>query len=328
MSPDTSRPTAAPAPLTRAARRPVDGFAVTFMVMLCASWGLQQVAIKVTAVDVHPVMQMTIRSGIAALLLTPIVWRQAGGFGLRDGTWRPGLVVGILFGLEFLAIAEALARTTASHVAVFLYTAPVFTALGLQVLLRTERLAAIQWAGIALAFSGIAIAFLGGGTAGQDMSGGGVTSVEGDLLALLAGALWGATTVVIRLTSLSETPAARTLHFQLAAAFVIIGAAAIVNGQTTIVSLSALSAASIVYQGVIVAFLTYLGWFWMLRRYAAAEVAVLSFMTPLFGVSFGVILLGEPIDAAFGWGAALVIAGVVLVSGGRLLLRRLGRVAR
>jgi len=321
MSPDTSRPTAATAPLTRSVRQPVDSFAFFFMVLLCASWGLQQVAIKVTAVDVHPVMQMTIRSGIAALLLTPIVWRQRGGFGLRDGTWRPGLVAGILFGLEFLAIAEALARTTASHVAVFLYTAPVFTALGLHLLLRAERLAAIQWAGIALAFAGIVLAFLGGETAGE----GGVTSLEGDLLALLAGALWGATTVVIRLTSLSEAPPARTLHFQLAAAFVIIGAAAILNGQTAIVSLSALSAASIVYQGVIVAFLTYLGWFWMLRRYAAAEVAVLSFMTPLFGVSFGVILLGEPIDVSFGWGAALVIAGVVLVSGGKLLLRRLGR---
>jgi drug/metabolite transporter (DMT)-like permease len=41
---------------------------------------------------------------------------------------------------------------------------------------------------------------------------------------------------------------------------------------------------------------------------------VFSFLTPLFGVSFGVLVLGERVDPAFGVGAALVLAGITVVS--------------
>ena len=72
--------------------------------------------------------------------------------------------------------------------------------------------------------------------------------------------------------------------------------------------------ASLLFQGVIVSFASYLAWFWLLRRYAASQVSVFSFLTPLFGVTFGVLVLGERVDLAFGVGAALVLAGITVVS--------------
>ncbi|MDP3192287.1 MAG: EamA/RhaT family transporter, partial [Rhodoferax sp.] len=38
------------------------------MVVLCAIWGLQQVVLKATADDIAPIMQIGLRSGVAALL--------------------------------------------------------------------------------------------------------------------------------------------------------------------------------------------------------------------------------------------------------------------
>ncbi len=245
----------------------------------------------------------------AALVLLMIALRGE-KLSLRDGTLRPGLLAGALFAAEFLFVAEGLRRTTASHMAVLLYTSPIFTAVGLHLTVRSERLRRIQWLGILLAFTGIAAAFAGGWLHG------GITQqmLVGDVLGVCAGAAWGATTVVVRRSALSEAPPAKTLLYQLAvAAFLLVGAAA-VSGQATQVSLTRIAWASLLFQGVVVSFASYLAWFWLLRRYSASQVSVFSFLTPLFGVTFGALALGERVDAAFGIGAALVLVGITAVS--------------
>ncbi len=300
-------------------RKPVDAFAMGLMVLLCALWGLQQVAIKAAAPDVAPIMQVALRSGAAALLV--FLWTRARGvrLSLRDGTLAPGLVAGALFAGEFLFVAEGLRRTSASHMAVFLYTSPIFTALGLHLTVRAERLGRLQWIGVAVAFAGIAVAFGGGLGGGAD---GDVARVlSGDLLAVLAGAAWGGTTVVIRTSRLSDAPPAQTLLYQLVGGFFLLLLAALLSGQAGRVSLTGVSVASLLFQGVVVSFASYLAWFWLLTRYLASRLSVFSFMTPLFGVTFGVLLLGEPLTGAFLLGAALVLAGITLVSGAGLLRR-------
>jgi drug/metabolite transporter (DMT)-like permease len=71
---------------------------------------------------------------------------------------------------------------------------------------------------------------------------------------------------------------------------------------------------SLTYQAVAVAFVSYLTWFWLLTRYMASRLSVFSFLTPLFGVGFGVILLGESFSARFVFASLLVLAGIVLVN--------------
>ena len=85
-------------------------------------------------------------------------------------------------------------------------------------------------------------------------------------------------------------------------------------GEVGIVRLSALAVASLLYQGAIVSFASYLAWFWLLRRYLAGRLSVFSFLTPLFGVVSGVMVLGEPLRPAFVFAGVLVGCGIVAVN--------------
>jgi drug/metabolite transporter (DMT)-like permease len=192
---------------------------------------------------------------------------------------------------------------------VFLYTAPVFAALGLHWRLRAERLQPLQWGGIALAFGGIAWAFLGRAAVPAS----GDNPLLGDALGLLGGAAWGATTVAVRCSRLASAPATETLLYQLVGGCMLLLAAACVLGQTAF-TLTPSLLGNLAFQALVVSFASYLVWFWLLRQYLASRLGVFSFLTPLFGVGLGVGLLGEPLEPGFVQGAALVLAGIALVS--------------
>ncbi|MFO1273384.1 MAG: DMT family transporter [Rubrivivax sp.] len=291
----------------------LDSRAAGVMTLLCVVWSLQQISLKAVAPQAAPMGMVALRSLIALGLLAVLMRHR--GERLARGRFKPGAVVGALFAFEYLLVAEALRLTHASHVVVFLYSAPIFAALGLQARLTVERLARLQWAGIGLAFGGIALAFLGGaGTA----SGG---TLLGDALALGAGAAWGATTVTIRCSSLAAAPATETLAYQLAGAALLLGPAAALSGQWHFEP-TARVFAHLGFQAVVVSFASFLTWCWLLRRYPASQLGVFSFLTPLFGVLLGVWLLGEALHPAFIAGSGLVLAGIALVSGHAGLTRR------
>ena len=292
-------------------RKAVDLQAMGLMGVLCMVWGFQQVALKATAGDIAPMLQIALRSGVAAVLVGVLmVWRRE-RVSLASGHWRPGLVVGVLFALEFMLVGQGLRFTSASHMVVFLYSAPVFAALGLHHRLTSERLQPLQWLGIALAFTGLALAFFLRHDAGN--SGSASTSLWGDVLGLLGGVAWGATTVVVRCSRLAQAPASETLLYQLLGAFVLLMAAAVVLGQTGVRS-TPLVWASLAFQALVVSFASFLVWFWLLRHYLASQLGVFSFLTPLCGMAFGAWLLDEPLEPSFLGGAALVLGGIVLVN--------------
>ena len=298
-------------------RRATDAFALQVMLGLCLIWGVQQVIIKLAAPDIAPVMQAAMRSGISALLVGLLIcWK--GGWSQVPATWRGVLLAGSLFGLEFFFISEGLQLTSAAHMSVFLYTAPIFTALGINWLLPSERLRPLQWLGILLAFAGIAFSFAGGMSfADMDRN-----VLLGDAYAILAGMAWGATTVVVRGSRLSEAPVTLTLFYQLIVGFFGLLVIAAFSGQISHVSLTTVAVASVLFQGLVVSFFSYLVWFWLLKRYMASNLAVFSFMTPLFGVTFGVLVLHEPLSVNFVVGAVLVLCGITFVSAEQWVRRK------
>jgi drug/metabolite transporter (DMT)-like permease len=291
------------------------------MTLLCLVWGLQQVSLKAVAGQASPMLMIALRSLVALALLAALMRHR--GEGLGGARWRPGAVAGALFGLEYLLVAEALRLTQASHVVVFLYTAPIFAALGLHARLPAERLGVVQWTGIALAFAGIAVAFLGGAAGPSD--GAAAPALLGDGLALLAGAAWGATTVTIRCSTLACAPATQTLLYQLAGAVVLLLPAAWLTGQCRFEP-SAAVWAHLGFQSLVVSFASFLAWCWLLRRYLASRLGVFSFLTPLFGVALGAWLLGEALEPQFVAGSALVLAGIGLVGGHARLGPRLSAI--
>ncbi len=289
-------------------RRPLDAAAAATMVLLCALWGFQQVAVKLAAHGVSLVMQGALRSAIA--LACVLAWSRLRGIPLfeRDGTLVPGMLAGALFGAEFAMIYAGLAHTTASRMVVFLYLAPALTALGLAVFVPGEKLGRLQWAGVAVAFAGIAFAFRDG------LAASGRPTWLGDALGVGAAVGWSATTVLIRASALARIRAEKTLAWQLALSAPLMLAASLALGEPGIVALTPTALGSLAFQAVVVAFASYLAWFWMLTRYLASRLAVFSFLTPLFGVAFGHLVLGEPLTPAFVAAAGLVGAGIALVN--------------
>jgi drug/metabolite transporter (DMT)-like permease len=291
-------------------RKPVDGLAFGLMALLCALWGFQQVTIKLAAADVSPLMQAGLRSILATVLLLAWArWRRIPLFD-RDGTLPAGLAAGALFAAEFGFIYGGLSHTTASRMVVFLYLAPCLTALMLPWFVPSERLTRVQWTGVLLGFAGVAFAFRDG------LAGGGAATLRGDASGALAAFLWASTTVLLRATRLAQAKAEKTLLYQLAVAAIALTAMSPLLGEPGVVRLSALAVAVLAYQGAIVAFASFLAWFWLLTRYRAAQLSVFSFLTPLFGVAMGMLMLGDPISPAFLVAALLVGVGIALVSAG------------
>jgi len=291
-----------------AERKPVNSLAFGVMILLCMLWGFQPVTMKLAAPHVSLVMQAGIRSVLATLLL--LIWARARGIPLfgRDGTLRAGLVAGLMFGWEFFFIYAGLQHTGASRMTVFVNTAPCLTALGLAVFIPGERLGLRQWVGILTAFSGIALAFAEG------FSAQGNASLLGDAFGLVAALLWAATTVLIRTTKLAAVSAEKTLFYQLAVSAVLLPAVSVAMGEPGFVSMTAGVAVIIIFQAVFVAFASYLAWFWLLTKFLAARLKAFVFLSPMFGVLSGFLVLGEPISGAFIGAAVLVAVGIVLVN--------------
>ncbi len=284
-------------------RSELDRLAVGIMLVLCTVWGLQQVVVKLGNAGISPIFQSGLRS-VGAFVLV-LLWSKLRGVRLMasDGTLWAGILAGLLFAAEFALIYVALEYTNASRGVIFLYTAPFFVALGAIWLLPNERMRRVQWIGMALAFGGVVVLF------GENLGRAGEQAWIGDLMILLAAALWAATTLVVKASALARVSAEKTLLYQLGVSAVVLPPLALLLGEPGVFAPSVTVWASVAFQIFVVASSSYLAWFWLIRHYPATRLSSFSFLTPVMGVLAGVALLGEPLTPA-------VIIALVLVGAG------------
>jgi drug/metabolite transporter (DMT)-like permease len=281
--------------------------AIALMLMLCLSWGFNQIAVKLVLPDVPPMLQALARSIGALPVLLVIGWFRGVKFFERDGTLWPGVIAGVIFGIEFVLIYRGLLLTSASRAVVFLYVAPFFVALGSFIFLG-ERLRAPQWGGLALSFAGVALA-IGVPQANVDAK-----VLLGDLLIVAGGALWAATTLIVKTTALIKAHAEKGLGYQVALSIPILAAAAWISDETITHVPAPLSLALLAYQAFWVVGLTFLLWFALVKTYSASKLSAFTFVTPLFGVVASYFIMHDTLTIAFGAAALLVIAGLYLVN--------------
>jgi drug/metabolite transporter (DMT)-like permease len=285
--------------------------AIALMLFLAAVWGLNMVAVKVTSLGIPPVLQAGLRSAVAALVV-PLLCRP---LGLRFGDWRhggtlaAGIFAGALFAVEFVFLYVGIGLTTASRGVVFLYGAPFWVALGTHVLVPGDRLTRAKAIGLCVAFGGLLLAFADGlrRPAGPD-------ALLGDLLCLVAGALWAATTVLVKASTLRTAPPALVLQYQLVVSAPLLLLASPLLGEAWVIHPSPLVIGSFLYQAVGIAGASYLTWFWLVSRHSASRLAAFSVLTPVFGVLAGAVLLEEPLGGGFLAAVALVAFGLWLVN--------------
>jgi len=295
--------------LERRAR--LDGWAVALMLLLCLLWGIQQVGTKVAAQQgLPPLVQASARSIGASILVLSWVWLTAGGTAARamlqvDRSFGPGLLIGAVFTAEFILLFEGVTRTTASHATLLLYTAPFWTALGAHVWIPGESLSRRQAIGLVCAFVGVAVA------AG---SGGG--NWAGDAMVMGGALLWGVVNVLIRCsTGLRGQAPARVLLYQLGPSAVLLLLLSVATeAWVNVADATRLAWGALAYQTFVVAFASYLTWFWLMTRYQVSRLSAFTVVTPLFGIVAGGVLLHEALPLGLYAGFALVAAGLRLVN--------------
>lgn len=131
----------------------------------------------------------------------------------------------------------------------------------------------------------------------------------GDLLEITAAILWGATTVYIKKYLAERVHPIHTFLYQLVFSIPVIFICLLFLEPKWVLNVSVSTVLALLYASVVVAFASYLMWFKLIHTYPVSELAVFTFLTPVFGVVCGAIFLGEQLTTG-------LIVGLLLVSGG------------
>lgn len=287
-------------------RDAVDGLAVFMMIGLTMSWGLNGVAAKLTISGYGPIFLALVRSVVGGGLV--FLWCRWRGIRLfeRDGTLWAGMLAGALFGTEFLVIFIGLDYTSVARSTLLVNIMPFWTLLAGHLLLG-ERISGRKIVGLLLAFGGLVLIF------SDKLSVPGPDALLGDLLSLAGGISWAATMVVIKRSRLSDVAAEKLLLYQLAGA-ALVAAFAMPFGGALIRDANAVATWALVFQAFYVVAITYVLWFWLVQRYPASGLSSFTFLTPVFGVLFGGLILGEPLGITIFLALGLIVAGLALVN--------------
>ncbi|ANG95831.1 transporter [Brucella pseudogrignonensis] len=280
-----------------------DGLAIALVMFIMFTWGLNQVAIKIGNRGFNPMLMAAGRAALGGLcVFLWCYWKRIPLFG-RDGTLKPGILAGLLFGVEFVLIFLAMELTSVGRVTLMMNVMPFWVAIGSHFLLG-ERMSMRAFIGMCVAFLGVFVVF------SDHISRPGPNAVYGDLLALISGMLWGMTTLVIKRSKLASAAPEKTLLYQLAVAALVPLPFMTLSGPL-IRDPDMLSVLSFLFQSMFVVAVTYPLWFWMVRRYPASKLSNFAFLTPAFGVLLSGMLLNEPL----GWKifAALGLIGLGLI---------------
>ena len=288
------------------AKETLDVKAVVLLTGLCILWGLNGVAIKISNVGIDPIFCAGIRSVIAGLGL--VIWMKTKGMLLFPGSILDGVAVGILFGVEFAFLFSSLLFTTASSAWILLYTTPFFHTLGAHFFLKGDRITVPKALGLLLSFVGIVILlskYLG------------ITSFSqftGDLFALVAAVLWAVTTIYIRKRLVGKITHHHTLFYQTVFSIPILFALSMLFGETPVRHVDVLVLSSVLFQGIIVAFISYIFWFYLVYTYPISRVSAFTFLTPVFGGISGILFLHEPATLRLTLSLLFVSLGIYVVN--------------
>ncbi len=285
----------------------IDAAGATGLIAFALLLAINQVSIKFVNAGLQPVFFAGLRSVIAVFCI--YAWMRWRGRPLRfaKGSIGAGLLIGTIFAAEFLFLFLALDLTTVVRTSIIFYSMPVWLALMAHLGLPGERITRNKAIGLALAFTGTAWAIADRGSAR------GEASLVGDLCALAAAISWAATAFMARGTAMvRERPEMQLFWMVLVSGPLLLLVSPLFG--PLIRDLQPIHVAGLLFQAVVVVSAGFIFWLWLLSIYPPASVASFSFLTPIFGVTLGWLLLNEPIGPGIIGAVALVAVGLILVN--------------
>ena len=285
----------------------IDAVGATLLVGFSMLLGLNQVLVKMVNAGLAPIFQAGLRSSCAFLpvLIYALIARKR--LSISDGSLLPGIVCGLFFASEFLLLFQALDYTTVARVSVFFYTMPFWVAVAAHFVIPGERLTPVRVAGLLLAVAGIAWALLDKDDMAEP------EAALGDVYCIVAAMFWAGIALVIRTTNLRRSTPEMQLLYQLFVSAIVLVPIAMIGGDT-VRQMTTMLALIFTFQVVVVVAFGFVLWFWVLSIYPASDMASFGFLSPLFGVLFGWLILGEEISATIIGALTLVSIGIVMIN--------------
>jgi drug/metabolite transporter (DMT)-like permease len=275
------------------------------LMLLGVLWGASCIFIMVAVPEVGPLTLMGLRVGLAAsaLILYAVLARRQ--LGLR-GRWRQFLFLGAVnSALPFTLIAFAEIQLTASLASILNSTTVLFSAVVSAIWLGTP-ITVQKVIGVVTGLIGVA-ALVGWDPIPLNLPV--LVSVGAMLLASLSYAL-GANYVKRNFSGVP--PLGMAIGQQTAATGILIVPATVaapVSSPSDVVIVCVLGLA------VFSTAAAYLLYFRLIENVGPTSTVTVTFLVPVFGMLFGVVLLGEP----FGWGTlaglGIILLSVALVTG-------------
>ncbi len=286
----------------------LDSKAVLFLIILTLLWGFNYTAIKYSNKGISPIFASTLRSIIASMCGLIYCLKKGEKVFHTDIMLFHGFMAGLLFGLEFACIYFGMLYTDAARSVLFVYTSPFVVAIGAHLFLKGDRLNFLKTLGLVLAFMGILVVFGGRPETAKP------TMLIGDILEIGAAFFWGATTLYIKKFMVERVHPINTFLYQLFFSIPILWIVSILLEPKWIYGIDLYIIASLFYQSVIVAFMSYFIWFKLIHKYSVSRLSAFTFFTPIFGILSGILFLNEEFTPSLMIGLPLVSMGIFLVN--------------
>ena len=282
------------------------GKIIVLSLLLAFLWGGNSPSIKVGLQDFPPMVLAFLRFVIGLIVVGGWSLFRRVSLGLRRGELPRLLLLTAIFILQIICLNTGTKLTTASRSTIFINVYPFFTALFAHFWIPGERLSVAKTLGIIVAFSGVFV------TVAPNL-GEGEASILGDVLVLISGCFLGLRVVVTKLLVQAIHPY-RLLVWYLSLSLPCYAAMGFFLERGEPMQLTLSSAAALLYQGGVIAGYCFLAWTAILERYSASKLVVLFFATPLSGVLFSHLVLGDELTLSLLVGALLVAGGIYLVN--------------
>jgi drug/metabolite transporter (DMT)-like permease len=293
--------------------------AVVAIVILTLLWGFNYTAVKFANEGISPVFACTVRSVIASICGVIYCLKKGERLFHTDIMLFHGFMVGLLFGLEFACLYFGLLFTDAARSVIFVYLSPFVVAIGAHFFLKGDRLTFLKILGLVLAFIGIVAVFSGRPHTAKP------TMLIGDILEIAAAILWGTTTLYIKRFMAEKVHPINTFLYQLVFSIPILFIVSLILEPQWVTKIDLSIVVNLFYQSVIVAFMSFFVWFKLIHRYAVSRLSAFTFLTPLFGVVFGILFLSEEFTISLMIGLPLVSLGIFFVNWRRRTAQRPSR---
>jgi drug/metabolite transporter (DMT)-like permease len=284
--------------------------------LLAAIWGASYLFIKVAVEDIEPGPMMAVRSLGAAVILAGYLAVTMGGrraVSEVSRNWRPALVLGALnAAVPFWLVAWGEKHVDSSVAGIAQSTVPIFTFLLATRFLPHEHVGAARVAGVVLGFFGVAV------LAGLHPTGG-WWGVAGTLAVVVSSLCYASAGIYGQLRVQSVAGPVLATGSMIVGGLILLPLA-IVQFPDHRPDLEA--TASVLALTVLGTAFAQLILFRILRLYGSRKLSLVTYLMPGFAVAYGAVFLDEAISGAALAGLALILGGVALASGARLLRPR------